>query len=234
MIRLESLRENRAFVTKKPIKANLMSKHLALLRQVSAFAVTGSKDARRNPASILLIGIILAFGPAMSVAQESAVVAAVAQQAATRERFRSVDKDVQDLKKDMLDLNRDLLQLEQELLFPADTQTTFFVALDVGEYFTLDSVNLKIDGKEVASYVYKAREINALQRGGVHRLHMTNLKAGDHELTAEFIGRGPNTRDYRRDTTLTFNKDIDARNLTLEITDRMHIQQPELVIRNWE
>ena len=36
----------------------------------------------------------------------------------SREEFRSIDKDVQDLKKEVLDLNRDLFLLEEELLFP--------------------------------------------------------------------------------------------------------------------
>ena len=38
--------------------------------------------------------------------------------------------------------------LEEELLFPANSQVAFFLSMDVGEYFALDSVNIKIDGKE--------------------------------------------------------------------------------------
>ena len=169
-----------------------------------------------------VISLLLAFGPAMSVAQDSG------------ERFRSLDQDVQELKNEMLDLNSDLIELEEELLYPANSQTAFFVALDVGDYFTLDSINLKIDGKDVANYLYKSREVDALQRGGVHRLHMANLKDGDYELTAAIIGKGANARDYRRDATLTFSKDSDAKYVTLEITDRRSNQQPEVVLRQWE
>ena len=168
---------------------------------------------------------------------DAAVAAAAATRAAedeSRERFRSLDQDVQDLKKEVLDLNRDLFLLEEELLFPANSQVAFFISMDVGEYFALDSVNLRIDGKEVANYLYTEREVDALMRGGVHRLHMANLKTGDHELIAVFTGKGPQTRDYRRGATLTFNKGIGAKYMELEITDRVQKQQPEFVIKDWE
>ena len=152
----------------------------------------------------------------------------------SRDQFRSLDKDVQSLKKEVLDLNRDLFLLEEELLFPANSQVAFFISMDVGEYFELDSVNLKIDGKEVANYLYTAREADALIRGGVHRVHMANLKTGDHELVAIFTGKGPHVRDYRRGATLTFDKGIGAKYMELKITDRVTKQQPEFVIKEWE
>ena len=164
-------------------------------------------------------------------------VSAAAQESGpedSREEFRSIDGEVQALKKEVLDLNRDLFLLEEELLFPANSQVAFFVSLDVGEYFELDSINIKIDGKEVANYLYTAREADALVRGGVQRIHTANLKTGDHELVAIFTGKGPNVRDYRRGATLNFNKGIGAKYLELEITDRVRKQQPEFVIKEWE
>ena len=157
-----------------------------------------------------------------------------ADAARERQQFRSLDEEVQSLKKEVLDLNRDLFLLEEELLFPANSQVAFFISMDVGEYFDLDSVNLKIDGKEVANYLYTEREVGALLRGGVHRVHMGNLKTGDHELIAIFTGKGPHVRDYRRGATMSFNKGIGAKYLELEITDRVKKQQPEFVIKEWE
>lgn len=170
---------------------------------------------------------------------DSAAVLASAQtvetvEAASRQQFRSLDEEVQDLKKEVLDLNRDLFLLEEELLFPANSQVAFFISMDVGEYFALDSVNLKIDGKDVTNYLYTDREVDALVRGGVHRLHMENLKVGDHELIAVFTGKGPHWRDYRRGATLTLNKGIGAKYVELEITDRVQKQQPEFEIKEWE
>jgi len=160
--------------------------------------------------------------------------ALAANEAGSRQEFRSLDEEVQSLKKEVLDLNRDLFLLEEELLFPANSQVAFFVSMDVGEYFGLDSINLKIDGKEVSNYLYTQREVDALVRGGVHRLHMENLKVGDHELIAVFTGKGPHGRDYRRGATLRFNKGIGAKYVELEITDRISKQQPEFDIREWE
>lgn len=159
---------------------------------------------------------------------------AAAAEAASREEFRALDQDIQSLKKEVLDLNRDLFLLEEELLFPANSQVAFFVSLDVGEYFKVDSVSLTIDGKEVAHYLYTQREADALARGGVHRVHMANLKTGSHEVVAVFTGQGPQNRDYRRGATLTVDKGIGAKYLELEITDRVSKQQPEFEIREWE
>ena len=148
--------------------------------------------------------------------------------------FRSLDEDVQSLKKEVLDLNRDLFLLEEELLFPANSQVAFFISMDVGEYFDLDAINLKIDGKDVSNYLYTEREVGALHRGGVHRLHMENLKTGNHELVAVFIGKGPSTRNYRRGATMNFEKGIGAKYVELSISERVTKQQPEFDIKEWE
>ena len=191
----------------------------------------------------LIAAAMLAFG-GVATAQDAAPLDAdsiaaearnaEAAEAQARGEFRELDEDVQALKKEVLDLNRDLFLLEEELLFPANSQVAFFVSMDVGEYFELDAVQLTIDGKEVANYLYTAREVDALARGGVHRVHMANLKTGEHELIAIFTGKGPNIRDYRRGATLVFNKGIGAKYVELELTDRVRKQQPEFIINEWE
>jgi len=147
---------------------------------------------------------------------------------------RGLDQEVQGLKKDVVDLNRDLFVLEEELLFPANTQVAVFLSMDVGDFFALDSVQLKIDQKEVINYLYTPREVEALLRGGVHRLYLGNLKVGKHELVAFFSGKGPNDRDYKRGASLTFEKGIGAKYLELKINDRQRKQQPEFEIKDWE
>jgi hypothetical protein len=147
---------------------------------------------------------------------------------------RALDEETQALKKDVVDLNRDLFVLEEELLFPANTQVAVFLSMDVGEFFALDSVTLKIDQKEVANYLYTPREVDALLKGGVHRLYVGNLKVGGHELVAFFSGKGPNNRDYRRGATIKFEKGIGAKYLELKINDRQRRLQPEFEIKDWE
>lgn len=180
--------------------------------------------------------LILAAAPCAIADDTGTAVAAASASSrhAAKEQFRSLDEDVQSLKEEVLALNRDLFLLEEELLFPANSQVAFFISMDVGEFFELDSVNLKIDGKEVANYLYTEREVGALLRGGVHRVHMGNLKVGEHELIAVFTGRGPHDRDYRRGAKMAFDKGIGAKYLELEITDKKAKQQPEFVIKEWE
>jgi hypothetical protein len=133
-----------------------------------------------------------------------------------------------------VDLNRDLFVLEEELLFPANTQVAVFLSMDVGDFFALDTVQLKIDQKEVINYLYTPREVEALLKGGVHRLYLGNLKVGKHELVAFFNGKGPNDRAYKRGATLKFEKGIGAKYLELKINDRQRKQQPEFEIKDWE
>ena len=147
---------------------------------------------------------------------------------------KGLDQEVQSLKKDVVDLNRDLFVLEEELLFPANTQVAVFLSMDVGDFFALDSVQLKIDQKEVINDLYTPREVEALLRGGVHRLYLGNLKVGKHELVAFFSGKGPNDRDYKRGASITFEKGIGAKYLELKINDRQRKQQPEFEIKDWE
>ena len=142
--------------------------------------------------------------------------------------------DIQDLKEKIIELNRDLFILEEDLLFPANTQFAVFLSVDVGEFFSLDSVELKVDGKTVTHYLYTERQVNALLKGGVQRLYVGNLKTGQHELTAFFHGKGPNNRDYKRGTTLIFEKDTEIKSLELRISDSTKKYQPEFTVVEWE
>ncbi len=152
----------------------------------------------------------------------------------TQEVQAALDDRVQQLKSDVIKLNRDLLVLEEELLFPANTQVVLFVSMDVGKLFDLDSVQVKIDDKLVANYLYTPLEVTALHRGGVQRLYLGNLRAGEHELVAFFTGGGPHFRDYKRATTVKFTKDTQAKYLELRIIDSMAKLQPEFDVKIWE
>lgn len=164
----------------------------------------------------------------------AAGLAAAAEAPKTAPRnSQSMDTRIQSLKQEAMDLNRDLLVLEEELLFPASTQVAVFVSVDVGTLFDLDSVQLKLDDSVVTNYLYTDREVQALHRGGAQRLYMGNLKTGKHELVAVFTGKGPRWRDYRRGTTLTFEKGTDPKYIELQIRDETRGQQPEFRVKEW-
>lgn len=145
--------------------------------------------------------------------------------------FQTLDKQIQDVKQEALELNRDLFVLEEELLFPASTQLAVFLSVDVGEFFQLDSVQLKLNNKVVTNYLYTDRENAALHRGGVQRLYLGNLRTGKHELVAVFTGKGTHERDYRRGATLIFEKQTDPKFIELKIRDVEKKLQPEFEVK---
>jgi hypothetical protein len=144
------------------------------------------------------------------------------------------DAELRALKQELVALNRDLFLLEEELLFPASTQVAVYLSMDVGKYFALDAVELSINDQRVAKYLYTEREVDALHRGGVHRLYLGNLKTGGHELVAVLTGRGPQGREYRRAASLDFEKGLGPQQLELVLRDSEALQQPTFQVRAWE
>ena len=172
-----------------------------------------------------------ASAPATAVSASAANPAATLAPAAAQ---ASLDARVQELKDEVIRLNRDLLVLEEELLFPAGTQVAVFVSMDVGKLFELESVQVKLDDKVVAQYLYTAQEVQALQRGGVQRFFVGNLRAGSHSIDAFFTGRGPHERDYKRGTTLKFEKGTEPRYIELRVKDAQAKLQPEFEVKVWQ
>jgi hypothetical protein len=108
-----------------------------------------------------------------------------------------------------------------------------FVSMDVGKLFELDSVQIKLDDKLVSNYLYTPLEVQALHRGGVQRVYVGNLKSGTHEIVAFFTGGGPHARDYKRGTTIKFDKGSEPRYIELRIKDSSGKLQPEFDVKVW-
>ena len=202
-------------------------------------ALAAAADAATPPAAAPAAATAPAPAAAPTVPEATATApaapaAATSAPDAPPADFKTLDQEVQGLKKDVIDLNKDLFVLEEELLFPANTQVALYVSMDVGTFFALDSVTVKIDNKEVKNYLYTAREADALLKGGVQQIYLGNLKVGKHELVAFFTGKGPMERDYKRGATINFDKGVGAKYLELKITDRVAKHQPEFLIKDWE
>lgn len=166
---------------------------------------------------IYLFALLLTLAPATGLAQDTP----------------ALQQEIQDIKQQTLELNRDLFILEEELLFPSNTQLAIYLSMDADELFALDAVKLSIDGAVVTNYLYTERQVDALQRGGVQRLYMGNLKAGEHEIVAVFTGKGPLGRDFRRATHLQVVKASGAKNLELKISGSEATQQPDFAVKEW-
>lgn len=145
----------------------------------------------------------------------------------------AVAPQVENLKESVLTLNRDLLILEEELLYPPSNQVAIYVSMDLGQFFHLDAVKLEIDSKLVASELYTDKQTNALFRGGVQRLYVGNLKAGEHEIAAFFTGRGPQ-QNYKRGAKVIVEKTQSPLVLELKIIDSTAELQPVFNIKEWK
>lgn len=160
------------------------------------------------------------------LAQESTPQEATAQEAPAQQTQENLAEQIETLKQAMVNLNRDLFILEEDLLFPSSTQVAVYLAMDVGEYFALDAVELRINGELSTHYLYTDRQVNALFRGGVQRLYLGNVNQGEHELSAYFVGKGPHNREYKRAVSIRFSKDEDPVAIELMVKDSSSKQQP--------
>ena len=143
----------------------------------------------------------------------------------------SQDQKIEAIKQQTLELNRDLIILEEELLFLKESRLAVFLSVDTANFLSLDEVTLNIDGNQVGSYRYTQRELDALRRGGSHRLYMGNVKTGEHQAVAVFTGQGSEGHNYHGTTELTFAKTSGASNLELRITSSADARQPAFVFK---
>lgn len=141
---------------------------------------------------------------------------------------------VEELRRQVIQLNRDLFVLEEDLLFPASTQFAVFLSVDAGEFLKIDSVKLEVGNNIVASHLYTDRQVNALQRGGMQRLYMGNLRTGTHEVTVFVEGMGPQNRAYKKAATRQLEKGTDTATLEVRISDRSADYQPVIELVEWE
>lgn len=187
--------------------------------------------------SCILIFLSLLLAPVYSWANDQNIdFAAQDNQRNAQQALDSVkvlSKEIQGLKKSVVDLNKDLQLMEEELLFPSSTQLSLFVSLDIGQFFTLESIKVKLDGKQVASHLYSDKQRQALARGGVQSLYITNLNLGKHTIAAFFTGIGPNGRPYKRATELEFQKKQGSQYLELAIIDDSAKQEAKFTIKQW-
>ena len=172
--------------------------------------------------------------PAAAAPPAAAPASAASASAPSTAPSSGLDDRIQDVKGEVIRLNRDMLVLEEELLFPANTQVAVFLSMDVGVMFSLDSVQVTLDKKVVTNYLYTPLEVAALHRGGVQRVYLGNLKAGEHEIVAFFTGKGPHDRDYKRGATIKFDKGTDPKYVELRIKDSLGKLQPEFDVKVWQ
>lgn len=147
--------------------------------------------------------------------------------------IQQISNNIQGLKQQVIVLNKDLRVMEEKLLFPSSTKYSVFVSMTSGQFFALESVKLKLDGKLVATHIYSEKQRQAMIRGGVHKLYITNLNEGKHSATIFFTGLGHNQRPYKRASTIDFEKGSVSEYLEVAISDDGVTQEPVFKIKQW-
>ncbi|MCF6193838.1 MAG: hypothetical protein L3J46_05850 [Kangiellaceae bacterium] len=146
---------------------------------------------------------------------------------------RTTAEKLEDLKEEVLAVNRDLFILEEDLLFPASTQVAAYFSIDIGYFFSLDNIKVKIDDKQVTHYLYTKKDVDALYRGAIQKVYLGNVSTGEHEMVAILIGHGPHNREYRVAVNYTFEKGTEAKALEIQLRDDTGKLQPKLNLVEW-
>ena len=153
----------------------------------------------------LLIGMWLSMGAAEEISHE---------------QFMRLDNQIQDIKKDVLDISSSLIQLEEKFIYPQDTRVSIFLAIEPRDKSPLDTINIKIDGKEAASHKYTFMELDALQRGGVHRIYTGNIANGGHALEVAVLTDKPTSnKDRQRNADFNFSKKSGTKIIEIYLSD---------------
>jgi len=135
-----------------------------------------------------------------------------------QQQMRSLDEQIQEIKSDALRMSAELSQLEEKLLYPSGTQVAIFVELAKGDTMRLDAVRLQIDGQLVAHYIYSAKELQALRKGGVQRIYVGNVVTGDHKLDVLVDGKLEGGADFSRTGQFTFRKEMKPKMVGLTLS----------------
>ena len=127
---------------------------------------------------------------------------------APKEQMKGLDEQVQEIKTDVLAIAAELNRLEEKLLYPSDTQVAIFVSVAEGEKFRLDAVDIELDGKSVAHHLYTFKELEALQKAGVQRIYVGNVRTGEHALHVTVIGKSEGGSDFQKGESFKITKNI--------------------------
>jgi hypothetical protein len=129
-------------------------------------------------------------------------------QEASKEQSKGLDEQVQEIKTDVLSIAAELNQLEEKLLYPSDTQVAVFVSVAKGEKFRLDAVDIAVDGTSVGHHLYTFKELEALQKGGVQRIYVGNVRTGEHSLQVTAMGKSEGGSDFQKNESFTITKNV--------------------------
>ncbi len=145
----------------------------------------------------IILAVLIMLGAAPAYSEE-----------ATKEQVKGLDEQVQEIKGDVLAISTELNQLEEKLMYPSNTQVAVFVSMQAGDLFRLDSLEVQLDGKPVAYYLYSFKELEAIQKGGLQRIFTGNITTGVHDMKVTAMGKTRGGTDFAKAESFKVTKDI--------------------------
>ena len=149
-----------------------------------------------------------------------------------REQMKGLDEQVQTVKSDVLSISAELSRLEEKLLYPSDTQLSVFVDLADGDTLRLDSVQISVDGRLVAHYIYSFKELDALRKGGVQRVWTGNVATGEHQIDVTVLGKQVDGADFQQSGSFEFSKGIEPKLVGVKVAGPASGQAP-IQVGDW-
>ncbi len=145
----------------------------------------------------------------------------------------SLDADIDRLSTEVSRHTAGVRSLEQNLLPLTDTRVALFLSLGERQSLELDSVELFLNDKPVASHIYSEQERESLRQGGVHSLYTGNLAAGSHRLRAVVNARADSNRFVRREISHRFRKQSGMFRLQMALDARAPDFEPDVSFTEW-
>lgn len=145
-----------------------------------------------------------------------------------------LDDEIERLSAEVASHSERVFALEQKVLHPANTRLAVFLTLQSRDALDLDSVELFVNGKPVASHLYSDRERASLERGGIQQLFTGNLENGEHELKTVITARSADDDFVRRESTHRFRKRPGVLRLQMSLEARAPDYEPRVSFMEWE
>ncbi len=133
----------------------------------------------------------------------------------------SMNSKIQKLKRRAEKLHKELSVLEEDLLYPASSQLAVYVSMGTAS-LDMDSIEMLVNGKRVANYLYSDEQMTAFTQGGIQQLYLDNVATGfiDIDISIkgkQLKGKGDDAVRYSGQVTQRFHKGNSALAIELVI-----------------
>lgn len=146
----------------------------------------------------------------------------------------TLDDQIDQLAAEVNDHSAKVEGLQESLLYPVNTRLTVFLTLETRKALDLDSVELFVNDRPVASHLYTPRERSALEAGGVQQLYIGNIESGAHNIRAVITARSADKDFVRREASHPFTKRPGALGVELKLGARAPDFEPYISFTEWK